>query len=77
VNELSLSPKHIIRADATGYAIVKFSDGVYARLMWSFVKSRIIHGQIIRMDGDLPRVLAEFDAFELSAYRGVEMKYCR
>ena len=73
----SLSPKHLIRSDSTGYGVVRFEGGIYARLMWSFEDKRIIHGQIIKIDGNLPRVLLQFNAVEKSALRGEELEYCR
>ncbi len=66
----------ILRADETGYAIVKFNDALYARFTWSYEKKRTLHGDILSLKNGAFHKTSSFVAEELSYSKGEVPKYC-
>ena len=70
--------KSILRADETGYAVVKLNDAFYARFTWSFEfkKKRTLHGVILNFKNGAFVKTNTFAAQEVHRSRGEVLKYC-
>ncbi len=68
--------KAVLRADETGYAVVKLNDALYARFTWSFEKKRTLHGDILNFKNGTFVKTNAFVAKEVSVSKGETQKYC-
>jgi hypothetical protein len=76
INIQKKEDKAIVRADETGYAVVKLNDILYARFAWSFEKKRTLHGDILNFkDGAFVKTNS-FLAKEINISKGEKLKYC-
>ena len=65
-----------IKADGTGYGVLRLPTGHYIRLVWSYEKVRALHGQIFKEINGQFEMLSEFTAEEIRHSRGEKLKYC-
>lgn len=68
--------KSILRADETGYAVVKLNDALYARFTWSFEKNRTLQGEILNYKNGVFVKTNAFAAKAVNISKGETLKYC-
>lgn len=65
-----------VRTDDTGYAILKLSEQVYARVAWSFNdRGRLLHGQVYSVELGQSKLITNFEA-KGSGSKKLDLKYC-
>lgn len=69
--------KAVLRADETGYAVVKLNDTLYARFTWSYEKKRTLHGDILNFKNGAFVKTNSFVAKGLNVEKGETQKYCK
>ena len=65
-----------VRADETGYGILKLASTRFARVMWSYEKGRILHGEIWELLNGAYVKTNIFVANEIRPLDGDQVKYC-
>ncbi len=66
-----------LRADASGYGIVRFNGNEYLRLIWATDRKRIIHAQFLQRTANEIKVVKSFSATEINRANSEKLERCK